>query len=105
PPRRPAPPRPPGAEITDPGVSLEAAAVSAAAHEVDEMTEWRAVYEEFRTVKQQCGEPVDALTFEKFKATLQRNKDALVARHACTRVKFSVYVKDGKAALKASPVK
>jgi hypothetical protein len=71
----------------------------------DELTEWRAVYEEFRTVKQQCGEPVDTLTFEKFKATLQRNKDALVARHGCARVKFTVYVKDGKAALKASPVK
>lgn len=107
PPRRPPPPRPPGVESsTEPGVSLDPAAVSAAAGQpTDELTEWRSVYEEFRTVKQQCGEPVDQLTFEKFKSTLQRNKDALVARHACTRVKFTVYVKDGKAALKASPVK
>ncbi len=30
-------------------------------------------------MKQQCGEPTNALTFEKFKGTLQRNKDALVA--------------------------
>ena len=44
-------------------------------------------------------------TFDKFKGTLQRNKDALVARHNCSRVKFTVYVKEGKAALKASPVK
>jgi len=56
-------------------------------------------------VKKQCGEPTSALSFEKFKGTLQRNKEALVARHACTRVKFTVYVKEGKAALKASPVK
>ncbi|WP_306413921.1 MXAN_5187 C-terminal domain-containing protein, partial [Chondromyces apiculatus] len=106
PPRRPAPPRPPGAEITEPGVALEGAVLSAdPGQPLDELTEWRAVYEEFRTVKQQCGEPVDSLTFEKFKATLQRNKDALVSRHNCTRVKFTVYVKDGKAALKASPVK
>ena len=71
----------------------------------DELTEWNAVYEEFLSVKQQCGEPTNALTFEKFKGTLQRNKDALVARHNCARVKFTVYIKEGKAALKASPVK
>ena len=71
----------------------------------DEMADWRKVYEEFLALKQQCGEPTANLTFEKFKGTLQRNKDALVARHNCTRVKFTVYVKEGKAALKASPVK
>ncbi len=69
------------------------------------MADWRKVYEEFLALKQQCGEPTANLTFEKFKGTLQRNKDALVARHNCTRVKFTVYVKEGKAALKASPVK
>lgn len=71
----------------------------------DELADWRKVYEEFLAVKQQCGEPTAALTFDKFKGTLQRNKEALVARHGGTRVKFTVYVKDGKAALKASPVK
>ena len=71
----------------------------------DEMADWRKVYEEFLALKQQCNEPTANLTFEKFKGTLQRNKDALVARHNCTRVKFTVYVKEGKAALKASPVK
>jgi len=72
--------------------------------EVDEMTEWQKVYEEFLAVKQQCGEQTTGMTFDKFKSTLQRNKDALVQRHGVTRVKFTVYVKDGKAALKASPV-
>ena len=66
---------------------------------------WRKVYEEFLALKKQCGEDTSSLTFEKFKGTLQRNKDALVARHSCNRVKFTVYVKEGKAALKASPVK
>ena len=56
-------------------------------------------------MKKQCNEPVGALTFEKFQRTLQRNKDALVQHHGCERVKFTVYVKDGKAALKAAPVK
>jgi hypothetical protein len=71
----------------------------------DELAEWRKVYEDFVALKNQCGEPTASLTFDKFKGTLQRNKDALVARHGCSRVKFTVYVKEGKAALKASPVK
>jgi hypothetical protein len=71
----------------------------------DELVEWRKVYEDFLTTKKQCGEPTQSLTFDKFRQTLQRNKDALVTRHHCARVKFTVYVKEGKAALKASPVK
>lgn len=71
----------------------------------DELAEWHHVFEDFVGLKNQCGEPTTNLTFDKFKGTLQRNKEALVARHACSRVKFTVYVKDGKAALKASPVK
>ena len=71
----------------------------------NEIEDWRKVYEEFLALKKQCGEPTAPFTFEKFKRTLQGNKDALVARHNCSRVKFTVYVKDGKAALKASPVK
>ncbi|WP_437673794.1 MXAN_5187 family protein [Sorangium sp. So ce131] len=123
PPRRPPPPPPPKAPSgSSPSLEAPAAAAAAAAApapdpaaapaapqdgapDADELTEWNAVYEEFLSVKQQCGEPTNALTFEKFKGTLQRNKDALVARHNCSRVRFTVYVKDGKAALKASPVK
>ncbi len=77
---------------------------AAAADETDELTEWQKVYEEFLAMKQQCGEPTAGMTFEKFKSTLQRNKDALVQRHGVTRVKFTVYAKEGKAALKASPI-
>jgi hypothetical protein len=67
--------------------------------------EWRQVYEDFVALKKQCGENVDGFTYEKFEQTLKKNRDALVARHGASRVKFSVYVKDGKAALKASPIK
>jgi hypothetical protein len=83
----------------------EAPAAEAGADEFDELADWRHVFEEFLALKRQCGEETGTLTFEKFKGTLQRNKDALVARHNCARVKFTVYVKEGKAALKASPVK
>jgi hypothetical protein len=55
--------------------------------------------------KNQCGEPTEGFTYEKFRKTLVKNRDALVARQGVSRVRFSVYVKDGNAALKASPVK
>ncbi|MGC4092399.1 MAG: MXAN_5187 family protein [Polyangiaceae bacterium] len=71
----------------------------------DEEAEWRGVYDEFVALKQQCSENIDGFTYEKFEQTLRKNRDTLVTRHGAKRVKFSVYVKDGKAALKASPLK
>jgi hypothetical protein len=70
-----------------------------------EPAEWLAVFDDFVRTKKQCGEPTDGLTFEKFAQTLKKNRDALVQRHGCKRVKFTVYVKDGRASLKATPVK
>ena len=67
--------------------------------------DWKQIYEEFRRTKLQCGEPVDGLTFAKFEQTLAKNRDALILRHNCKRVRFSVYVKEGRASLKATPVK
>jgi hypothetical protein len=72
---------------------------------LDEETQWRKVYQDFVALKRKLGEPTQKLTYEKFRGTLQRNKDALMARHGCERVKFRVYEKQGRAALKASPVK
>ena len=66
---------------------------------------FRQIYEEFIELKQKCGEPTDSLTFEKFVVKLTQNRDALIAKYQCRAVKFQVYVKDGKAALKATPVK
>jgi hypothetical protein len=71
----------------------------------DETAEWMSVYDEFLRTKKQCEEPIDGLSFEKFQNTLRKNRDALVQRHHCKRVRFSVYIKDGRASLKATPVK
>jgi hypothetical protein len=71
----------------------------------DEAAEWLSVYEDFVRTKKKCGEPTDGLSFDKFSHTLKKNRDALVQRHACKRVKFSVYVKEGRASLKATPVR
>lgn len=69
----------------------------------DPEAEWMLVYEQFVQTKQHCGEPLEGFTYERFRGTLVKNRDALVMQHGASAVRFSVYVKDGKAALKASP--
>jgi hypothetical protein len=70
-----------------------------------EETHFQSVYREFVATRERCGEAADGLTYDKFVAKLRKNKDQLVAKYACKSVKFQVYVKDGKAALKATPVR
>jgi hypothetical protein len=63
------------------------------------------VFRNFVATRQQCGEPADGLTYEKFAQKLQKNREQLITRYNCRTVRFQVYVKEGKAALKATPVK
>ena len=70
-----------------------------------EIQHFRDIYHEFIAAKMSCGEAADKLNFERFATKLRKNRDALIAKHGCRSVRFQVYVKDGKAALKASPEK
>jgi hypothetical protein len=63
------------------------------------------VFHEFVAVRERCGETGDGLTFEKFAGKLRKNRDQLVQKYGCRTVRFQVYVKDGRAALKATPVR
>lgn len=63
------------------------------------------VFQQFLATRAQCNEPSDGLTFDKFAVKLRKNKDQLVQKYNCKSVRFQVYVKDGKAALKATPVR
>jgi hypothetical protein len=105
-------PMPPGEESEDEEATMVAAipaevlAAATGEHRAPvDQSEWLGVYEDFIRTKKQCGEPTDGLTFEKFQHTLKKNRDALMQRHGCKRVRFSVYVKEGRASLKATPVK
>jgi hypothetical protein len=67
---------------------------------------YREVFEEFLQVKEACGEPTNGFSYDKFAAKLRKNrKDLLSKRPGLQDVNFTVYVKDGKAALKAKVVK
>ncbi len=63
------------------------------------------VYKDFVAQRERCGESADGLTFERFATKLRKNRDQLMGKYGCRTVRFQVYVKDGKAALKATPVK
>lgn len=67
--------------------------------------EWTRVYHDFVRIKQDCGEAIDGFTFERFTATLRKNRDTLMREHGVQHVQFSAYVKQGRAALKAKPVR
>jgi hypothetical protein len=95
------PPPRPTATATAP---FQGATPPAPAEESDE-EHWRAVHAEFLRVRGQCGEPTEGLGYDRFRPKLEKNKLQLVERHGCRTVRFSVYVKDGKAALRATPVK
>jgi hypothetical protein len=86
--------------VADPDEDLlrEAAAI-------DDGPYYRQVFDDFVALKVKCGEPTDGLTLEKFTLKLKANRDQLIAKYACKAVRFQVYVKDGKAALKATPIK
>ncbi|WP_242347102.1 MXAN_5187 C-terminal domain-containing protein, partial [Anaeromyxobacter terrae] len=108
-PARPAaivPPPPPADEpLAAPAELLQAAAQVASPDDDDEQAHWRQVFSDFLRTRGECGEAAGGLTFERFAQKLASNKAALVSKYACRTVRFQVYVKDGKAALKATPVR
>jgi hypothetical protein len=71
----------------------------------EEERHFQEVFRDFVATREKCREPSDGLTYDKFRAKLLKNKEQLVLKYNCRGVKFQVYVKEGKAALKATPVK
>ncbi len=71
----------------------------------EEQRYFETTYEKFIALKKQLGEPTEQLTYERFLGTIKKNRDTLIARYKCEQVQFEVYEKDGKASLKAIPMK
>ncbi len=80
---------------------LEASAPAVQGEEVH----FREVFEQFVATQKDCGAPVNGLTFDKFVRKLHAAREQVMKRHDAASVRFTVYVKEGRAALKASPVK
>ena len=68
-------------------------------------THFRSVYDDFVAMRERCGEQTQDLAFDRFLNKLRKNKAKLVEKYNCKTVRFQVYEKEGKAALKATPVR
>jgi hypothetical protein len=106
---RPPPPPPPSFDDDDESGATRVAAVPsellAASSHSHLDRHYRVVYDEFVALKKKCGEPTSGLTFDKLLTTLRKNAETIKAKHNVDEVRFTVYEKAGKAALKATPVK
>jgi hypothetical protein len=78
----------------------------ASAHGTDDEIEadYRRVFDDFVASRMTCGEGLEGVTYDKFVVKLRQNRTQLMQRYGCASVRFQVYVKDGKTALKATPV-
>jgi hypothetical protein len=102
----PPPPSAPAARPPVPPLSFAAAKPAKPADGDDpDRAHFTQVFEEYLALRQKCGESVVGLSLDKFTAKLQSNRDQLISKHGCKRAEFTVYVKDGKAAIRAVPVR
>jgi hypothetical protein len=110
-----APPAPAPAPVAPEPAGLDAAAalMEAAAASVDdgpnlddpEEMHWYEVFQELKAKKRECGEPEDGHPWPKFRTKLETTRNQVKEKFGCRGVRFSVQVKDGKASLKAAPIK
>jgi len=63
------------------------------------------LFEAYRKAKGECGEDVSSLSREKLDQLLAKQRDAIRTKTGCEDVRFRVVVEEGKAKLKATPVK
>ena len=96
PPRRDVPPPP------VPVAPAPAAPIVASGPKDEEAAHFQRVFEEYIALRAKCGESTASVAADKFFAKLQSNRDQLIAKYGCRTARFSVYVKDGKAAITAA---
>jgi len=94
----------PGATVVAP-ISEDMLEAAMAEPADPEEAHFREVYDQFIATRLECGEGTDELTYDRFLIKLRKNRETLIAKYSCRTVRFQVYVKAGKAALKAVPVR
>src|SRR5262249_34187181 len=95
----PARPSPTGAE---PVIHIAGAR---AAEKLDPLSEarLRGVYQAYVEAKKQCNEDITKLSFDQVAASLRKQVPELLVRHRAQDVEYRVFVKDGRAVLRAVP--
>jgi hypothetical protein len=108
----PSPPPTPAASVDDnrtvvAHVPQELLAQVAPKNDVDSADDahYKEVYEKFVQTRIECGEDTSDLSYDRFVAKLLKNRQQILEKHKAKSVRFQVYAKDGKAALRALPVR
>lgn len=70
-----------------------------------EESHFDAVFLEYVEMRKRLDESVDQLSKKKFFETLSANRDRMIKSHGCRTVQFSVVEKNGRASIKAVPVR
>ncbi len=107
-PPQPLPPRPLPPPLAKPAKAPAPPAPSATpanGSEDSDQAHFSQVFEAYVALRQKCGESIVGLSLEKFVAKLKSNRQQIIAKHNCKTAQFTVYEKDGKAALRAVPVR
>lgn len=63
------------------------------------------LYQELREARRRCGQDVEGLSREKFQSLLRRQESSLRKQYGARKVRFKVAVENGRAKLKARPLK
>lgn len=63
------------------------------------------LYQRLVNAKKLCGEPVSGLGLESLVATINKQAPKIMEEHKCSRVEFTVVIKNDKAILRAVPKK
>jgi hypothetical protein len=61
----------------------------------------KGLYDALVRAKVQCGEPVDDFSFAQFHRMIAAKTEALKERLGCERVRYSVYLQEGRVSFKA----
>jgi hypothetical protein len=64
---------------------------------------FRQVYNDFVAWREKNKESANSVTLEIFVARLQKERDKLIEKYRCESVRFEVYMKDGRVAVRATP--
>ena len=86
-----------------PGVSGSYPSVMGSRASLD--PEFRGLFDSYQAARKACGEATDKHTHAKFLERVLKNCEEIIAKTGCKDVSFEVIIKEGKASLKATPIR
>lgn len=93
------------AGLPQPSSNFEPTVVAAAPNgATDPDVTFYQVFQDYVQARERCRESVEGLSYEQFRRRLTDSRATIIREHGCIAVEFHVYVKDGRAALKAIPI-